>query len=73
MEKEDVAPLNTTNGELDEETLRRNRERLFGGAKKKTKVPPASPYVYLYYVDIAILASLYAPRFLGFLTRKGTP
>ena len=57
MEKEDTAPLNNTNGELDEETLRRNRERLFGGAKKKTKVPPASPYVHLYLVTIAISKS----------------
>ena len=57
MEKEDIAPLNTTNGELDEETLRRNRERLFGGAKKKTKVPPASPYVHFYLVTIAISKS----------------
>lgn len=35
--KESSAPLSNSNGEIDEETLRKNRERLFGGAKKKTK------------------------------------
>ncbi|KAL4228445.1 hypothetical protein ACF0H5_011491 [Mactra antiquata] len=35
---------NTTNGELDEETIRRNRERLFGAKKKKTvEKSPKSP------------------------------
>ena len=37
VKKETSAPLSNSNGEIDEETLRRNRERLFGGgAKKKT-------------------------------------
>jgi hypothetical protein len=30
-----MATSNTSNGELDEETIRKNRERLFGAAKKK--------------------------------------
>ena len=32
------APLTTSNGELDEETIRKNRERLFGAKKKKSPV-----------------------------------
>lgn len=39
VKKEMSAPLTSSNGEIDEETLRRNRERLFGGAKKKTPKP----------------------------------
>ncbi|XP_060599064.1 LOW QUALITY PROTEIN: signal recognition particle receptor subunit alpha-like [Ruditapes philippinarum] len=37
-----MATSNTSNGELDEETIRKNRERLFGPAKKKKSAADVS-------------------------------
>ena len=55
--KQSPAPSPATNGELDEETLRKNREAFFAArGKKKDGSSSASTYVHVAYLSITLPA-----------------